>query len=258
MTIPATLTPFAKTTFRFLCVGTGLLGIAWGVSLLPIFWKESTISQFSTRIVRGETFSPDLLEERLAEFAGKGSLFACTATESHSRAVIQLSLLNRGFYASPEAIDDKLTAARQSIIAGLSCLPSDAYLWFALFQVESLRAGFNAEYLRYLDMSYKYGPNEGWIAIPRNRAAFAIFEALPATLKSKVLDEFALLLQTELYAQAIDIFLGAAAPHRDAVVKRLATVPEKNRQLFAVQLARMGIDAAIPGTSTFVRGPWQH
>ena len=137
-------------------------------------------------------------------------------------------------------------------------LPSDAYLWFALFQVESLRAGFNTEYLRYLDMSYKYGPNEGWIAIPRNRAAFAIFEALPTTLQSKVLDEFVLLLRTELYAEAIDIFLGAAAPHRDAVVKRLATVSEKNRQLFAVQLARKGIDAAIPGTSTFVRGPWQH
>lgn len=47
---------------------------------------------------------------------------------------------------------------------------------------------------------------------PRNRAAFAIFEALPTTLQSKVLDEFVLLLRTELYAEAIDIFLGAAAP----------------------------------------------
>lgn len=244
--------------FRFLCVGTGLLGIAWGAWLLPAFWKESTIEQFSTRIVRGETFSPDLLEKRLAEFESKGSLFSCTATEAHSKAVIELFLLNRGFDASPGTIDDKLTAARQSIIAGLSCLPSDAYLWFALFQVESLRSGFNASYLRYLEMSYRYGPNEGWIAIPRNRAAFAIFEALPAALQSKVLDEFALLLQTELYAQAIDIFLGAASPYRNAVVKRLANVPEKNRQLFAVHLARMGVDAAIPGTSTFVRGPWQH
>lgn len=258
MTLTSTSTPLVRTTLRFLCLGAGLLGIAWGAWLLPVFWRESTINQFSTRIVRGETFSPDLLEKRLAEFESKGSLFACTATEAHSKAVIELFLLNRGFEASPEAIDDKLIAARKSIIAGLSCLPSDAYLWFALFQVESLRAGFSSEYLRYLDMSYKYGPNEGWIAVPRNRAAFAIFEALPATLQSKVLDEFALLLQTELYAPAIDIFLKAAAPHRDVLVKRLATVPEKNRQLFAVHLARMGVDAAIPGTSTFVRGPWQH
>jgi len=254
----AALTPLVKAAFRSLCVGTGLLGIVWGAWFLPLFWKESTISQFSTRIVRGETFSPALLESRLAEFERGSRFLACAATEARSKAVIELSLLNQGFDASSDAIDDKLAATRRSIVDGLSCLPSDAYLWFALFQVESLRAGFNTEYLRYLDMSYKYGPNEGWIAIPRNRAAFAIFEALPTTLQSKVLDEFVLLLRTELYAEAIDIFLGAAAPHRDAVVKRLATVSEKNRQLFAVQLARKGIDAAIPGTSTFVRGPWQH
>jgi hypothetical protein len=235
-----------------------LLGILWGAWLLPVFWRESTISQFSTRIVRGETFAPSLLQRQLTEFESKKSPFACTATEAHSKAVIELSLLNRGFSGPPEAIDDKLSAARKSIIDGLSCLPSDAYLWFALFQVESLRSGFNPEYLRYLEMSYKYGPNEGWIAIPRNRAAFAIFEGLPPTLQTKVLDEFALLLRTELYAPAIDIFLGAAAPYRETVVKHLATVPEKNRQLFAVHLGRMGIDAAIPGISTFVRGPWQH
>jgi hypothetical protein len=68
-----------------------------------------------------------------------------------------------------------------------------------------------------------------------------------------VLDEFCLLLRTELYQQAVDIFQGSAAPYRDLIVARMDTVPEQNRQAFADLLARMGADARIPGTAATVR-----
>lgn len=138
----AALTPLVKAAFRSLCVGTGLLGIVWGAWFLPLFWKESTISQFSTRIVRGETFSPALLESRLAEFERGSRFLACAATEARSKAVIELSLLNQASMRRRMLLTTSWQRRGGPSLMDWSCLPSDAYLWFALFQVESLRAGF--------------------------------------------------------------------------------------------------------------------
>lgn len=232
----------------------GLTGLAWGAATLPGFWYQFPVDQFTSRILMSETFPLARLQEKLRSFEGRPQLFACNAAAAHDTAVMQLSILQQSFVTQSPAIDEQIEASRRSVVAGLSCLPSDAYLWFALFQIESLQSGFRPAYLRYLSMSYQVGPNEGWIALPRNKAAFAIFPALTDDLKAKVLDEFALLLQTELYNEVLDIFLGVARPYRAAVLKRLETVPQGNRQKLAVILARMGIDGQIPGTNVVVRG----
>ena len=220
---------------------------------LPASWNSFPIGQFADSIVRGETFPLHLLEAQIAE-ARRENSSGCNPAIGHSGAILQLAVLNQSLDGSAPSIDTDLEKARQSIISGLSCAPADSYLWFALFQIESLQSGFKSDYVRHLAMSYQTGPNEAWIAIPRNRAAFAIFEALPERLKSEVLDEFALLLRTELYLEAVDIFLGPAAPYRQRVIDRLSEVPSRNRQLFAVVLARKGYQFNIPGTSTVVHG----
>lgn len=230
----------------------GLGGVAWSAITLPTFWRQLPLEQFANRITRGETFPVDRLEEKLRLYREAGSPVRCNATAAHDTAVVDLAIVRGQFDASSET-DARLERSRNIVVEALSCLPSDPYLWFSLFQIESLRVGLRQEYLRYLDMSYQVGPNEGWLAIPRNRAAFAIFPALPEALQSKVIDEFCLLLRSELYAEAIEIFLGAARPHQAELVSRMGAVPIRNRQLFAVQLARKGIDAHIPGTSVVVR-----
>lgn len=230
----------------------GLAGVAWSAITLPTFWRQLPLEQFANRIVRGETFPLDQLEEKLELYRGTGHLIPCGAAAAHDTSIVDLAIA-RGRVDASSAIDADLERSRRSLLNALSCLPSDSYLWFSLFQVESLRTGLRQEYIHYLDMSYQVGPNDGWLAIPRNRAAFAIFPALPEALQSKVLDEFCLLLRTELYAEAIEIFLGAAQPYQSQLVSRMDTVPVKNRQLFAVQLARKGIDPHIPGTSVVVR-----
>ncbi|SED91387.1 hypothetical protein [Bradyrhizobium erythrophlei] len=226
--------------------------MAWSAITLPTSWRQLPLEQFANRIVRGETFPSDQLQEKLRLYRETGQLIPCGATAAHDTSIVDLAIV-RGRLDASSAIDADLERSQRSLLKALSCLPSDSYLWFSLFQVESLRTGLRREYIRYLDMSYQVGPNEGWLAIPRNRAAFAIFPALPEALQSRVLDEFCLLVRTELYAEAIQIFLGAAQPYQDLIVRRLETIPLKNRQLFAVQLARKGIDPHIPGTSVVVR-----
>jgi hypothetical protein len=245
---------FCSSTARSGFVVLGTLGLAWSVLTLPTFWTEFPIRQFSEHIVRGETFPLDALQTASRDFRHGVRLTACSAVAAHGSAVVELAILDRSFATPANApVDSQIEASRNSILSGLACLPSDAFLWFELYRIESLQSGLHAEYLRHLAMSYQVGANEGWIAILRNKAAFAVFPALTTDLKSRVLDEFCLLLRTELYQQAIDIFLGAAEPYRDLIIARMDAVPEQNRQAFADLLARMGVDAHIPGTSTTVR-----
>jgi hypothetical protein len=245
---------FCSSTARSGFVVLGTLGLAWSVLTLPTFWTEFPIRQFSEHIVRGETFPLEALQTASRDFRHGIHLTACSAVAAHGRAVVELAILDRSFATPANApVDSQIEASRNSILSGLACLPSDAFLWFELYRIESLQSGLHAEYLRHLAMSYQVGANEGWIAILRNKAAFAVFPALTTDLKSRVLDEFCLLLRTELYQQAIDIFLGAAEPYRDLIIARMDTVPVQNRQAFADLLARMGVDAHIPGTSATIR-----
>lgn len=239
---------------RIIAAVIGAVGLAWGILTLPTSWNEFPVNQIADSVVRGETFPLNILETQIATARQESDAGYCKPAIAHSAAILQLAILNQSFDASSSSVDEDLEKARQSVISGLSCAPADSYLWFALFQIESLQSGFRSEYVRHLAMSYRVGPNEAWIAIPRNRAAFAIFEALPGQLQSDVLDEFCLLLRTELYIEAVDIFLGPAAAHRQQVIDRLSKVPTRNRQLFAVLLARKGYQFNIPGTSTVVHG----
>jgi hypothetical protein len=245
---------FSSGAARSVFVVLGALGLAWSAFTLPTFWNEFPIRQLSEHIVRGETFPLDTLRNTLRDFRHGVHLTACSAVAAHGSAVVELAILDRSFATPANApVDSQLEASRKSILSGLACLPSDAFLWFELYRIESLQSGFRTEYLPHLAMSYRVGANEGWIAILRNKAAFAIFPALNDDLKSRVLDEFCLLLRTELYQQAIDIFLGSAEPYRDLVIARMDAVPVENRQAFADLLGRMGVDAHIPGTSATIR-----
>jgi hypothetical protein len=236
---------------RAAVVGLSLLGIGWACLTLPTFLNEYRIGQYAARIVRGDTFEVEKLDDQLRRFHAGTHLTECSPS-ARNAAVVEIARL-RGRFEKSAAPDIELEAGRRSALAGLACLPSDAYLWFALFQIESLQSGLRSEFLSHLAMSYKVGANEAWIAVSRNRAAFAIFPALTEELKTRVLDEFGLLLSTELYVPAAEIFLGPAQPYHDVLVKRMESVPLRNRQLLAVMLARMVIDAQIPGTSVVVR-----
>ena len=253
MTDETTTRSLSTHTARALVATLGVIGMAWCTLTLPSFWNDFPLTQFATHILRGETFPVERLEQTLRVYRSGPHITQCSSTAAHNASVIELALLRSRFDDSSAPTDADFERTMKAVKYGLSCLPSDAYLWFSLFQVESLRTGLRDDYIHHLDMSYQVGPNEGWLAIPRNRAAFAIFPALPDALQSKVLDEFCLLLRSELYAEAIDIFLGAAKPYQARLIQRLEAVPVRNRQLFAVQLARKGIDAQIPGTSVVVR-----
>ena len=70
--------------------------------------------------------------------------------------------------------------------------------------------GLTTSSVNYLRLSYRLGPNESWIALWRNKLAFALFERLPADLSKQAIDEFVGLLNTrQLTRELAGVFEGA-------------------------------------------------
>jgi hypothetical protein len=133
--------------------------------------------------------------------------------------------------------------------------PADPFLWIAVYWFDKFRDGFRVEQLDELRMSYRLGPNEGWIAIKRNPVVFEIFDELPTDLADDAIREFARILEAGLYDTAVDILTGAAWPQRNVILPRLANVTYRHRLAFAKVLhARELDDLVVPGIDPFNRG----
>jgi hypothetical protein len=139
----------------------------------------------------------------------------------------------------------------------LSCSPADPLLWLVLYWVETTRNGFRAEYVRYIEMSYKTGPREGWVAQRRNRLALAIFPQLPDALAAQVVDEFAKMLNSGFVDDAVQSFVGPGWPERNRLLPELRNVSERYRQVLANEVYKLGYDIDIPGISRRDPRPWR-
>jgi hypothetical protein len=86
----------------------------------------------------------------------------CLPSALRSAAVIRLWLLEEAISSGiRNLIDCEMSSFGTSIRRSLSCLPADPILWVVLFWQEIAQNGFKSEFLGYLRLSYRLGPNEG-------------------------------------------------------------------------------------------------
>jgi hypothetical protein len=154
-----------------------------------------------------------------------------------------------------ENVDERLKSGNV-IRSFLSCSPADPFLWLILYWVESAQNGSKADYLKYLRMSYRLGPNEGWIALKRNRVTFTVSEKLPVDMSEYAINEFAGLVEMGFYEQAVEIFTGPAWRVREQLLPRLQNIDERHRRAFADILHTKGYDVAVPGIESQSSRPW--
>lgn len=197
-----------------------------------------------------------VLRPAMAE-AEKESL--CRPGSLQSAAVIHLRLVERAMETSSQqaagsALDQLISSVRKS----LECAPSDSFLWFVLYWAETARNGVNPSYLDFLRLSYKYGPNEGWIALKRSPYALAVFEQLPAATAGQVVAEFAGLVNSGFHNEAAKILLGASKHIQSRLLQSLASLPERQRVDFANEIHRQGYNLAVPGVAPHEARPWQY
>jgi hypothetical protein len=164
---------------RPLTVAVGLLGIGWGGVCFPVFWQSAALETMASRIL-GDSYQAATLKELLPTIESiEGSKY-CLPTAIRIAAIVRLRLFDEAVDAGErQLLDDYMSSSESSIRLALRCVPSDSFLWLALYRVVSLRNGFASNYLNYLWMSYRLGPNEGWVALKRNGNAFSVYDLLP-------------------------------------------------------------------------------
>jgi hypothetical protein len=225
----------------------GSVAVFWGASVFPLFWFQSPIEGIAARIIDGHPFRVDALIGQVRKLDAIEQAARCRPAAVRSAAIIRLRILEEAFAAGErESIDSKMSSMRDSILRSLACSPADPFLWFVLHWAENTRLGFNSDNLKYLRLSYRWGPNEGWIAVKRNRFALSVFEALPEDLEQAVVKEFARLVTTGLHEEVIAILTSVGWPVREPLLAALKEVPERQRRALAERLYARGYDIEIP------------
>ena len=154
----------------------GLAGVAWGVANLSASWRQTGIEQIASEILDHQTFKPEALVPFIPTLAEIEQSPYCQPKLIRSAAIIRLRLAEEAIAsAERDVIDERLDALENGIRSALSCEPADAFLWMVLAWADNLREGPKPEQLTFLRLSYRLGPNEGWIAVRRNRLLLAMF-----------------------------------------------------------------------------------
>jgi hypothetical protein len=240
---------------RCLTISLALISIGWAASALPIFWRQSALSQTSKSIIAGTPFKPALL----AAMSGGVALQAADLRKPSvlaDVAIFQLRVLEVAIEEGQPNIDDQMVTLNRTIRKSLANSPSDAFLWLVLFWLENTQNGFDAENFKFLRMSYLTGPNEGWVAVKRNRLAIALFHQLPKQVAEDAIDEFARLVDSRFTDEAAEILVGPGWRIRERLLSRLAGVDQINREDFARAVYKLGYDVVVPGVQMPDQRPW--
>jgi len=171
--------------------------------------------------------------------------------------VIRLRLAETAIVAGKRVeIDPALQRLDAAVRKSLQCSPMDSFLWLALYwediQINGIRQGSVAP----LEMSYRFGPNEGWIAIGRSRYGLAAYDYVSSSTKDAILDEERALLDAGLVKEVTDNLTGSGWPIRDLILARLGTAKAENRELLARRLRRDSYDLSVPGVTLKEARPW--
>jgi hypothetical protein len=243
---------------RPLMVALGLLGVVWGGVSLPIVSQSSVLERTAEHILDGDPFQVTELIELLPTIESIERHDYCQPASIRSAAIVRLRLFDEAFSAGDRRLlDEYMNALENSVRLALRCSPSDAFLWLTLYRVETVRVGFTSNCLNYLAMSYRLGPNEGWVALKRNVLAFSIYQQLPVDLQEASVNEFVGLVRSGFERETANILEGPGWKARDLLLPRLTVVSERNRQRFANVLYRDGFDVTIPGIPPYEPRPWR-
>jgi hypothetical protein len=242
---------------RVFTILLGLSAVVWGATNIGPFWRQAAIERTAARILDRETFAPEALLPFVPAITEIEQSRTCQPKLLRSAAIIRLRLAEDAMAAAERAvIDERFSGAEASIRGALACEPADPFLWLVLARLDDVQQGPNPRQLTYLRLSYRLGPNEGWIAAQRNRLALGMFERLPPDLATAAVDEFGRMLNSWLYWEAIAIFTGPGWRERDRLLASLQNVGERQREAFAKELYAEGYDVIVPGVAPHEQRPW--
>jgi hypothetical protein len=218
----------------------GIAAIIWAIDAMLVCRAAAPLEDAAQSILSGNKFNSgqlDALKHQL-EITPVESLKGSAVS---SAAVVRLLILENEAKASA-ADRDELEGV---VSAALTQSPTSSFMWLTDCWLVRRRGEPGLNLLR---MSYRYGPNEGWVAVRRNFLAASIFATLPSELREQVVLEFVGLVRSGFYADASNILAGPGRAIHEQLLSGLTRIEESHRRGLARALARRDIyDVSIPG-----------
>ena len=222
-----------------------------GPVFLAPFWQQGPLNRVASQVRQGHLFKGQALLGEASRVEAVEQKSFCNPAELRNLVVLHVAILERCIRGSrPNALGCRTSRGSTPQRVRLSlCEPSDSFAWLVLFWIDASKYGVDTKNVRYLHMSYALGPNEGWIALWRNRLAMiAVFQQLPSELEDMAVVEFVKLVETGgMYAEAASVYASAAPEVQSRIIAQLKTAKATPRQVFAATLYDKGFDVDIPG-----------
>jgi hypothetical protein len=234
--------------YKLLFAAAGCLALVWSVSVLPTSWAYRDLEAIGYRVSLDHAFDANVLNgvEPVADRVLAEQ--SCHSSALRSAVFIKLRLYELlEAKADRASLDSRSNELRKAVRRSLGCSPYDPFFWFLGYWLEVRRAGLTEEAVHLLELSYATGPNEGWVALRRNRYALAIAAQLPAAMRESVYNEFSMLIESGFVEEAFNNFVGPGWASRDDLLSRLSSVNRANRERFARRLQSEGLNLAVPG-----------
>ncbi len=245
--------------YRIPFVVFGCVTVIWGAVNFPVFWRQTSIELTANNIITGAPYKIETLMGQMPIVEATEKLERCHPRALWSAAIIRLRIVEQANSGGAEKSIDvqKFKSSLDNSIRGsLSCSPADPFLWLALYSTEVTKNGFDPSSLNYLRMSYRLGPNEGWVALRRNRVALTVYDQLPNDLAQSATNEFVELVGSNFYNEAVDILVGPGWKMHERLLQALNQLEVNHRRTFARTLHQRGYDLAVPGIKPPDSRPW--
>jgi len=234
----------------------GICAIAWAIEVIPTFRIDTPLTEVAERILSGEKFNAAQLGT-MKRLLDEVPAMPVEASALNSAAVIRLRLLEGELQSGNHQPSASSVADLQGVVAAtLARSPTSSFIWLTDVWLKRFRA--EATDFNLLRMSYRFGPNEAWIALRRSPVVLGIFLSLPGDLAEQALSEFAGLVRSNFFADAGNILAGPGWAVHEQLLNRLAQIDEPAQRRFMTVLASKDLDyLSIPGLAERPARPFE-
>jgi hypothetical protein len=243
---------------RLALAALGCAAIVWGSFFFVLTWPQGAAERAAGRIIDAESYRLSDLKYLRSTAMAVQDAGPCRPSVARSAAIIQLRVAEvEADEAQRGALDKELEQSRAQIVRSLACSPADPFLLMSLFWLNTLQYGFHPADLDLLRLSYRLGPNEGWIGLRRFSLALAAIKQLPPELVKGMVDDFVNLVGAAIYPQMVDRFIPADLPTRKMLLSALDRLSEFHRRNFAAYMKSSGIEAPAFEVEKREPRPWR-
>jgi hypothetical protein len=222
------------------------LALVWCAICAPALATGSAVAGLGRSILAGHSYRDGELAPFVQQDPPMVLGSACRPGELIGRiAIVGQRLAIAEADGTIERFDGHLAQLETETRRLLRCSPHSAFGWFMLYWSDGHRNGFGRHSLAYLQMSYRTGPREGWVAARRGPQAILVLPDADPDLKQAILMEWSELVDWYVFEPAAAAISHAAEVERAQLQAMRHRIRPGSWRSFGAFLDQQGSDVIL-------------